>query len=217
MVGAPLPGVPSSFDVSTLPGLAVPVTFTVTVALPVTVPLPAVTVNCPAPGGLNEPDDAVPRGEVIQPAHEVTSIVWPSENLPDAFSVTAGGFCPYVKETVVVGGETVMLCSPVGQLSPKLTGPPLLAPPLSRSRFRSGPPSVPGLLWPWLAHPAEWLAARSREPARRAVGARRKAERWLTFDRCTRRRSTARLFPGGAVHSARGGKHRFAMGKAEPT
>lgn len=94
MVGEPLAGVPSSFVVSMLPGLAVPVTFTITVALPVTVPLPAVTVNCPAPGGVNEPEEAVPRGAVIQPVQEVTSIVWPSENFPVAVSVTGEGFCP---------------------------------------------------------------------------------------------------------------------------
>src|SRR5580692_1385666 len=95
MVG-PVPlGVPSSIADATPPSIALPVSFTVSVALPAIDPLLAVTVYCPAPAGVSIPPDTVPRPGtlVLQATHPVTSIVWPPANVPVAVNVTGDGCC----------------------------------------------------------------------------------------------------------------------------
>ena len=155
-MGAAPPGAPSSRVVSTLPGLAVPTSFTVTVALPAVDPLAAVTVNWPAPPGLRTPPAIVASADalVVQAAHPVTSIVLPSANVPVALRVTGCGACGYVTCSEAVAGVIAMRSSPAAQSPVKAAVPPP-APPsgLKVSPVPSSPPAGLGVDDPRVAHP----------------------------------------------------------------
>src|SRR6185437_16268101 len=103
MVGAAPLGAPSSFEVSTLPALALPVSFTMAVAVVDTVPFMTVTVKAPAAMGEMVPGEvtaATPEGLTFQAAQVVTSMVEPSAKVPLAVNVTGPGACGYVTVTI---------------------------------------------------------------------------------------------------------------------
>src|ERR1700740_2831846 len=95
----------------------VPVNVTVTVAgLLATEPAIAVTVKLPGAIDENAPlrTTATSLGEIDHDTLALTSAVWPSWNVPSAFScvVAPGGVTGYWSERVVIVGVSEMLVSP---------------------------------------------------------------------------------------------------------